>query len=86
MLKILIKITIKFFFILNFKSKKIANILDKHGIKFFNLKQKLYKNFENDDFIQTLFILKKKIKGKISFLFLDHYDLNLNWQKKFLKM
>ena len=67
----------KVFFILNFKSKKIANILDKHGIKFFNLKQKLYKNFENDDFIQTLFILKKKIKGKISFLFLDHYDLNL---------
>tara|TARA_B100000989_G_scaffold83208_2_gene59559 strand:- start:16743 stop:18200 length:1458 start_codon:yes stop_codon:yes gene_type:complete len=72
----------KVFFILNFESKKIANILGNFEIKFFNLKQKLYKNFENDDLKQTLFILKKKIKGKINFLFVDHYDLNLNWQKK----
>ena len=50
----------KVFFILNFESKKIANILGNFEIKFFNLKQKLYKNFENDDLKQTLFILKKK--------------------------
>ena len=72
----------KVFFILNFESKKVANILGNFEIKFFNLKKKLCKNFENDDLSQTLFILKKKIKGKINFLFVDHYDLNFNWQKK----
>ena len=72
----------KIFFILNFENNKIANVLDKLGIKFFSLNKKIYKNFENDDLSQTLFILKKKIKGKINFLFVDHYDLNFNWQKK----
>ena len=72
----------KIFFILNFENNKIAKVLDKLGIKFFCLNKKIYKNFENDDLSQTLFILKKKIKGKINFLFVDHYDLNFNWQKK----
>ena len=35
----------KVFFILNFESKKVANILGNFEIKFFNLKQKLCKNF-----------------------------------------
>ena len=72
----------KVFFILDFESKKILNTLNKLGIKFFNLKKKTYENFENNDLKQTLYILKKKIKNKIDFLFIDHYDLNLNWQKK----
>lgn len=76
----------KVYFILNFESKKIANILDKLGIKFFNLKEKSYENFEYEDLNQTLFILEKKIKSRINFLFVDHYDLNSIWQKKFLKM
>ncbi len=75
----------KVYFILNFESKKIANTLDKLGIKFFNLKKKFYENFEYEDLNQTLFILKKKIKSRVNFLFVDHYDLNSHWQKKISK-
>ena len=70
-----------------FEEKKVLNILKKKNINFFDLNK--IKNFsanrELNDAIKTNFIIKNKIKNKISLLFLDHYNLGINWQKRVSK-